>query len=52
MVKAICRDYGFNCDFTCDGDLDSVVTNFGKHWSQEHGIEYQRETLMKYLLNK
>jgi|TARA_B110000014_G_C19833247_1_gene432105 predicted small metal-binding protein len=52
MVKAVCRDYGFNCDFICDGDLDAVVTNFGKHCTQEHGIEYRRETLMKYLLNK
>tara|TARA_B100001105_G_C22089082_1_gene314215 strand:+ start:353 stop:511 length:159 start_codon:yes stop_codon:yes gene_type:complete len=52
MVKAICRDYGFDCDFTSDGDLDVVVTDFGKHCTEKHGIEYQRETLTKYLLNK
>ena len=52
MVKAVCSDYGFDCDFTCDGDLDVVVTNFGKHCTDEHGIEYQRETLTKFLLNK
>ena len=43
MVKVICKDYGFNCDFMCDGDLDSVVTDFGKHCTQEHGIEMPKD---------
>ena len=31
MVKAVCKDYGFDCDFVCEGDLDSVIDDFGKH---------------------
>ena len=52
MVKEVCRDYGFDCDFVSEGDLDTVIDNFGKHCTKEHGIEYQPETLTKFLLNK
>ena len=51
-VKAVCRDYGFDCDFVCEGDLDTVTNDFGKHCTEEHGIEYQKETLTKFMLNK
>jgi len=52
MVKAVCSDYGFDCDFICEGELDTVVDDFGKHCTEEHGIEYEKETLTKFLLNK
>ena len=52
MVKAICGDYGFDCDFICEGELDTVIDNFGKHCTEKHGIEYENETLTKYLINK
>ena len=52
MVKAVCSDYGFDCDFICEGELDTVIDNFGKHCTEEHGIEYEKETLTKYLINK
>ena len=28
MVKATCKDYGFDCNFTCEGELDLVITEF------------------------
>ena len=52
MVKAVCSDYGFDCDFVSEGELDAVIDNFGKHCTEEHGIEYQKETLTKFMLNK
>ena len=52
MVKAVCSDYGFACEFVCEGDLDTVTDDFGKHCTEEHGIEYQKETIIKFLLNK
>jgi predicted small metal-binding protein len=52
MVKAVCSDYGFDCDFICEGELDTVIDGFGKHCTEEHGIEYEKETLTKFLLNK
>ena len=36
MVKAFCKDYGFDCDFVCEGDLDSVITDFGKHCTEKN----------------
>jgi|TARA_B100000953_G_scaffold282427_1_gene260598 predicted small metal-binding protein len=52
MVKAVCSDYGFDCNFVSEGDLDTVTDSFGKHCAEIHGIEYERETLTKFLLNK
>ena len=52
MVKAVCSDYGFDCGFVCEGDLDIVIDDFGKHCTEGHGIEYEKETLTKYLINK
>ena len=52
MVKAVCSDYGFDCDFVSEGELDAVIDDFGKHCTEEHGIEYEKETLTKFLLNK
>ena len=52
MVKAVCRDYGFDCDFVCEGELDTVTNELGIHFTEEHGIEYQKETLTKFLINK
>ena len=52
MVRAVCRDYGFDCDYIIESDIETVIDEFGKHTAEEHGIDYQKETLMKFLLNK
>ena len=52
MVRAICKDYGFDCEFMIDDlDMEKVVQEFGKHLKNEHGIEYGEETLTKFMLN-
>jgi len=53
MTRLCCRDYGFECDFVAEGDVISqVIEEFGKHTSQEHGIEYSKEALMQFILRK
>ena len=52
MVKAICRDYGYDCNYSVKGDIEKVAEEFGKHTSEIHGIEYSKETLTKFMLNK
>jgi len=52
MVKAECKDYGYDCDFSVEGEMDDIVEKFGKHTETEHGIEYSAETLTKFILNK
>ena len=51
MVKAECKDYGYDCDFIVEGEIDDVVEKFGKHTMEKHGIEYSEETLTKFMLN-
>ena len=52
MVKLACRDYGFECEFEVDGEVEKVLDDFGKHTLDEHGIEYSKEALMQFILRK
>jgi len=53
MVKLVCKDYGFECDFVTEGtEISQVLQDFGKHTSEEHGIEYSKESLMQFILRK
>ena len=51
MVRAVCRDYAFYCDYFIDVSMEKVVQEFGKHTTEKHGIEYSEETLTKFMLN-
>ena len=52
MAKLTCSDYGFECDFTAEGEIEVVLKQFGKHTEEEHGIEYTKEALMQFILRK
>ena len=52
MAKLQCRDYGSDCDFVAEGEVESVITQFGNHTNDEHGIEYSKEALMQIILRK
>ncbi len=52
MAKLRCGDYGFECDFQAEGEIESVLEQFGKHTEEEHGIEYTKEALMQFILRK
>ena len=52
MAKLQCRDYGFDCDFVVEGEVELVITQYGKHSCDEHGIEYSKEALMQIILRK
>ncbi len=52
MAKLTCSDYGFECDFSAEGEMEVVLEQFGKHTSEEHGIEYSKEALMQFILRK
>lgn len=47
-----CSDYGFDCDFICTGDAESIIQIFGKHTDEEHGIDHSKESLMQFILRK
>ena len=53
MVKLICKDYGFDCEFIAEGtDTGKVIEEYGNHSVDEHGIEYSKESLMQFILRK
>ena len=52
MVKLQCKDYGFECDFVSEGEMELVIENFRKHTDEEHGIDYSKEAVMQFLLRK
>lgn len=53
MTKLSCRDYGFDCKFEAEEeDVGSLITEFGKHTHEKHGIEYSKEALMQFILRK
>ena len=52
MPKLKCNDYGFECDFVSEGEMESVIEDFRKHTDEEHGIDYSKEAVMQFLLRK
>ena len=52
MTKLSCRDYGFECDFESNGEVEQVIKEFGKHTDEIHGIDYSKEALMQVILRK
>ncbi len=52
MAKLKCSDYGFECNFVVEGELETVINNFRNHTDEEHGIDYSKEAVMQFLLRK
>tara|TARA_B110000014_G_C19804401_1_gene417749 strand:+ start:201 stop:371 length:171 start_codon:yes stop_codon:yes gene_type:complete len=47
MVRVVCHDYGYDCEFMVTGDVDEVVEKYNQHSEEEHGIEYVKEDLQQ-----
>ena len=45
-------DYGFECDFVAEGEIEEVIASFRSHTEEEHGIDYSKEAIMQFLLRK
>ena len=52
MAQLKCRDYGFECEFVADGEMEKVIEDFRNHTDEEHGIDYSKEAIMQFLLRK
>ena len=52
MAKLKCMDYGFECDFVAEGEIEKVIEDFRNHTDEEHGIDYSKEATMQFLLRK
>ena len=52
MVKLKCKDYGFECDFSVEGETEKVIEDFRSHTEDVHGIDYSKEAIMQFILRK
>jgi predicted small metal-binding protein len=52
MARLRCSDYGYECDFISEGEMEEVIQEFGKHTEEEHGIDYSKEALMQFILRQ
>ncbi len=52
MAKLRCSDYGFECDFVAEGEVEAVLVMFGSHCEEEHGIAYSKESLMQFIVRQ
>jgi len=53
MAKLCCVDYGFECAFAAESDdASKMIEDFAKHTSDQHGIEYSKEVLMRFMIRK
>ena len=52
MTKLRCKDYGYECNFVAEGEIEKVIEDFGQHTEGEHGIDYSKEVLMGFILRK
>ncbi len=52
MAKLKCGDYGFECDFVVEGEMEQVIKDFRAHTDDEHGIDYSKEAIMQFLSRK
>ena len=50
MPRLRCSDYGFECDFVAEGtDAGKVIEEYGKHSTEEHEVEYSKESLIQFI---
>jgi len=52
MARLRCSDYGFECGYVSEGEIEKVIEEFGKHTDEEHGIDYSKEALMQFILRQ
>jgi predicted small metal-binding protein len=52
LAKLKCKDYGFECGFVAEGEMELVLQKFARHTDEEHGIDYSKEALMQVILRK
>ena len=52
LTNLRCSDYGFECDFKVEGDIDHIISEFSKHSIDIHGIEYGEDAIGQVIKRK
>lgn len=52
MVNLRCNDYGYECEYESEGEIDKVIDDYREHMNEEHGIDYSKEVILKFIKRK
>jgi len=52
MVNIRCGDYGYECNYVSQGNVEKIVFDFWEHMNNEHGIDYSKETIAESIKRK
>ena len=52
MVNLRCNDYGYECEYVSEGEIEKVVNDFQEHMNDEHGIDYSKEVILDFVKRK
>lgn len=52
VARLRCNDYGFECNFVAEGEIENVIEKFRTHTEKEHGIDYSKEALMQFIIRQ
>jgi len=52
VISLRCQDYGYECEYVTDGEIDKVVDEYKEHMNDVHGIEYSRESVLLFVKRK
>lgn len=51
MIRLTCKDHGFKCNFEAEGEnVQKVIQVFGNHTALAHGVKYEKESLMQFIV--
>lgn len=52
-LKLKCGEYGFECDFSIEGEKSlELLEKLRSHFEEEHGIEYPMDAIIQMIVNR
>jgi predicted small metal-binding protein len=52
-LKLRCNEYGFECDFSLEGEKNiKLLEKLKTHFEEEHGIEYPIDAVIQMIVNR
>ncbi len=52
-LKLRCDEYGFECDFSLEGETNiGLLEKLRTHFEEEHGIEYPIDAVIQMIVNR
>ena len=52
MVNLRCNDYGFECDYVTEGNIEKIIFDYRNHMNNEHGIDYSPGSILESIKRK